>query len=186
MSRRAQENLVGVIVLAVFLVMLYLTFGYSSRARLVPLPVCILGIILAAAQLLWQNLRSADELRVSFLDVFGSRGAIKTPTAAPQAGSGPVQPQSTEVDVTRKPGGELSAFGIIAILLALVFVVGPLPSVFIFTAGYLALTRHCSLARAILYAFLCATILYGLFGFALGVQLNRGLLSGFISNFVDF
>ena len=69
MSRRAQENLVGVIVLAVFVVMLYLTFGYSSRARLVPLPVCILGIILAVAQLLWQNLRSADELRVSFLDV---------------------------------------------------------------------------------------------------------------------
>ena len=66
------------------------------------------------------------------------------------------------------------------------FVVGPLPSVFLFTAGYLALTRHCSPARAILYALVCAAILYGLFGFALGVQLNRGLLSGFISNFVDF
>ncbi len=82
MSRRAQENLVGVIVLAVFVAMLYLTFGYSSRARLVPLPVCILGIILAVAQLLWQNLRSADELRVNFLDVVGSRGAIGTPATA--------------------------------------------------------------------------------------------------------
>ena len=104
MSRRAQENLVGVIVLAVFVVMLYLTFGYSSRARLVPLPVCILGIILAVAQLLWQNLRSADELRVSFLDVFGSRGTVKTPAAAAQASPGPAQPQSTEVNVKRKPG----------------------------------------------------------------------------------
>ena len=185
MSRRTQENIVGVIVLAVFVVMLYLTFGYSSRARLVPLPVCILGILLAVAQLLWQNLRPADELRVNILDVVG-RGTISTPVVGLQSGSPPAQPQGTEAGGERKPAGELSAFGIIAILLALVLIVGPLPSVFLFTAGYLALTRHCSLARAILYAFLCAAILYGLFGFALGVQLNRGLLSGFISDFVDF
>jgi hypothetical protein len=48
------------------------------------------------------------------------------------------------------------------------------------------LTRHCSPGRAVLYALLCAAVLYGLFGFALGVQLNRGLLSGFIANYVDF
>ena len=185
MSRRAQENLVGVIVLAVFVVMLYLTFGYSSRARLVPLPVCILGIILAVAQLIWQNLRSVDELRVNFLDVVGS-GAIKTPATGPSGGSELAPSASTEVNEERKPGGELSALGLIVIMVVLVFVIGPLPSVFLFTAGYLALTRHCSLARAILYALVCAVILYGLFGFALGVQLNRGILSGFISNFVDF
>jgi hypothetical protein len=184
MSRRVQENIVGVIMLAVFVVMLYLTFGYSSRARLVPLPVCILGIILAIAQLIWQNLPAAGELRVNILDVMG-RGAIKTPATAP-AGGQPTQPQGADINLARKPGGELSAFGIIAILLGLVFVVGPLPSVFLFTAGYLALTRHCSPARAVLYALACAAVLYGLFGFALGVQLNRGLLSGFIAGYVDF
>jgi hypothetical protein len=184
MSRRVQENIVGVIMLAVFVVMLYLTFGYSSRARLVPLPVCILGIILAIAQLIWQNLPAAGELRVNILDVMG-RGAIKTPATAP-AGGQPAQPQGADLNLARKPGGELSAFGIIAILLGLVFVVGPLPSVFLFTAGYLALTRHCSPTRAVLYALACAAVLYGLFGFALGVQLNRGLLSGFIAGYVDF
>lgn len=184
MSRRVQENIVGVIMLAVFVVMLYLTFGYSSRARLVPLPVCILGIILAIAQLIWQNLPAAGELRVNILDVMG-RGTIKTPATAP-AGGQPTQPLGADPNLARKPGGELSAFGIIAILLGLVFVVGPLPSVFLFTAGYLALTRHCSPARAVLYALACAAVLYGLFGFALGVQLNRGLLSGFIAGYVDF
>jgi hypothetical protein len=184
MSRRVQENIVGVIMLAVFVVMLYLTFGYSSRARLVPLPVCILGIILATAQLIWQNLPAAGELRVNILDVMG-RGRIKASAPAP-AGGQPTQPQGADVNLARKPGGELSAFGIIAILLGLVFVVGPLPSVFLFTAGYLALTRHCSPARAVLYALACAAVLYGLFGFALGVQLNRGLLSGFIAEYVDF
>jgi hypothetical protein len=184
MSRRVQENIVGLIMLAVFVVMLYLTFGYSSRARLVPLPVCILGIILAIAQLIWQNLPAAGELRVNILDVLG-RGAIRTPTTA-SAGGQPEPPQAADANLARKPGGELSAFGIIAILLGLVFVVGPLPSVFLFTAGYLALTRHCSPARAVLYALACAAVLYGLFGFALGVQLNRGLLSGFIAGYVDF
>jgi hypothetical protein len=182
MSRRMQENIVGVIMLAVFVVMLYLTFGYSSRARLVPLPVCILGIILAIAQLIWQNLPAGGELRVNILDVMG-RGAIKNPATAP-AGGQPAQPQGADINLARKP--ELSAFGIIAILLGLVFVVGPLPSVFLFTAGYLALTRHCSPARAVLYALACAAVLYGLFGFALGVQLNRGLLSGSIAGYVDF
>lgn len=184
MSRRVQENIVGVIMLAVFVVMLYLTFGYSSRARLVPLPVCILGIILAIAQLVWQNLPAAGELRVNILDVMG-RGAIKSPAAAP-AGGQPTQPQGADLNLPRKLGGELSAFGIIVILLGLVFVAGPLPSVFLFTAGYLAWTRHCSPARAVLYALACAAVLYGLFGFALGVQLNRGLLSGFIADYVDF
>ncbi len=184
MSRRAQDNLVGVIVLAVFVVMLYLTFGYSSRARLVPLPVCILGIILAVAQLLWQNLRSADELRVNFLDVLGG-GAAKTAAVASQGGA-ELAPQSPEANVKRKPGGELSAFGLIALLLALVFVAGPLPAVFIFTAGYLGLTRHCSPVRAALYALGCAGLLYLLFGYVLGVQLNRGLLSAVLPAYVDF
>ena len=177
MSRRAQENIVGVIVLVIFVVMLYLTFGYSSRARLVPLPVCMFGIMLAIAQLVWQNLRSAEELRVNFLDVFGrgsARAAMTSPTAE----------QAVETEAPRKP--ELSAFGIVLAMLALMFVVGPLPSVFIFTAGYLSLTKHCSVMRALVYAAICAAVLYGLFGFALGVQLNRGVLSGFISEFVDF
>ncbi len=85
MSRRAQENLVGVIVLAVFVVMLYLTFGYSSRARLVPLPVCIFGIILAVAQLLWQNLRSGGRTAGQLSRRGRQRGTINTPAAASQA-----------------------------------------------------------------------------------------------------
>ena len=182
MSRRAQENIVGVIVLAVFVVMLYLTFGYSSRARLVPLPVCILGIVLArrSAPLAESALGRRTAGQLSRRGRQPRRGQDRGGGAA--GSSGPVQPQSTEV-VSAQAGGELSAFGIVALLLALVFVVGPLPSVFLFTAGYLALTKHCSLARAILYALACAAMLYGLFGFALGVQLNRGLLSGFLVEF---
>jgi hypothetical protein len=58
--------------------------------------------------------------------------------------------------------------------------------VFLFTVGYLWTTRHCSLVRALLYGVACVAVLYGLFGFALGVQLNRGLLAVFIVDYVDF
>jgi hypothetical protein len=187
MSRRMQENVVAGVLLAVFVVLLVLTLGYSSRARLVPLPVAILGVVLAVAQLLWQNLRSIDELRVNFLDLVGSAGAVagtaKRPPGAPDIAETPDQ---TGAARGRKSGGELSAFAIVALLLALVLVVGPLPAVFLFTAGYLRLTKHCSLGRALLYALACVGVLYGLFGFTLGVQLNRGLLAGFIVDYVDF
>jgi hypothetical protein len=184
MSRRAQENLVGVIVLAVFVMLLYLTLGYSSRARLVPLPVAVLGIMLAVAQLFWQNFRSLDELRINPLDMVGNPRVPEAPAMQPGI-SGTAQ-QGAATGPKRKPGGELSAFGLIAALLALVFVIGPLPAVFFFTAGYLGLSRHCSPARAVLYGACCAVVLYGLFGFALGVPLNRGLISGFLGDYVDF
>jgi hypothetical protein len=184
MSRRTQENIVAGILLAVFLVLLALTLGYSSRARLVPLPVAILGVVLAVAQLLWQNLRSVDELRVNFLDLVGSPGAVEK-TAIGHATSDETE-RRDGAGVPRRLGGELSAFGIVAVLLALVFVVGPLPAVFLFTAGYLRLTKHCSLPRALLYALACVGVLYSLFGFTLGVQLNRGLMAGFLGNYVDF
>lgn len=182
MGRRAQDNLVGIIVLAVFLVLLYLTFGYSARARLVPLPVAVLGVILAVAQLLWQNFRSVDELRINPLDLVGNP---RIPEATTTGSGIPVAPP-TQTEVKRKPGGELGAFGLLALLLALVYGAGPLPAVFLFTAGYLGFSRHCTPARAILYGAICAAVLYALFGFALGVPLNRGLLSGFISGYVDF
>jgi hypothetical protein len=183
MSRRAQENLVAGILLAVFLAMLVLTLGYSARARLVPLPIAILGVLLAVAQLLWQNLRSSDELRINFLDLVGARNA-KRAAAIPQ--SAPTATDTDRNSADTRKFGELSAFGIVALLLALVFVVGPLPAVFVFTTGYLRLTKHCSLGRAFLYGLACVAVLYGLFGFTLGIQLNRGLLAGFLVEYVDF
>jgi hypothetical protein len=186
MSRRTQENVMAGILLAVFLVLLVMTLGYSSRARLVPLPVAVFGVVLAIAQLLWQNLRSVDELRINFLDLVGG-GHAADRKAAPLGAPDAVEHRDDgAASGARKPAGELSAFGIVALLLALVFVAGPLPAVFIFTIGYLSMTRHCSLARALLYGVLCVAVLYGLFGYTLGVQLNRGLLAAFIVDYVDF
>jgi hypothetical protein len=181
-SRRTQENIVAGVFLAVFLALLFMTVGYSSRARLVPLPIAVLGVCFAVAQLLWQNFRAADELNINALDLIMKRDVIANAAIDSHA----VQADEAQPQAAGRLRSEPWALGMVALLLALVFVVGPLPAVLVFTAGYLAITKHSSLVRAVFYAFVCAAVLYGLFGYTLGVQLNRGLISGILANYVDF
>ena len=182
MSRRTQENIVAGVFLALFLALLYLTLGYSSRARLVPLPIAVLGVCFAVAQLLWQNFRAANELNINALDLIVKRDVIaRAPIDREAVQADEAQPQTTD-----RWRGERWTLGMVALLLALVLVVGPLPAVWVFTAGYLAISRHSSVGRAVLYATACVAVLYGLFGYTLGVQLNRGLISGVIVDYVDF
>jgi hypothetical protein len=182
MSRRTQENIVAGIFLAVFLALLVMTVGYSSRARLVPLPIAVLGVCFAVAQLLWQNFRAADELSINALDLIMKRETMTKAPIAPEA----VQADETPPEAAGRLRSEPWAFGMVVSLLALILVVGPLPAVFVFTVGYLVLTKHCSFVRATSYALVCAAVLYGLFGYTLGVQLNRGLISGVLVDYVDF
>jgi hypothetical protein len=182
MSRRTQENIVAGVFLAVFLALLFMTVGYGSRARLVPLPIAVLGVCFAVAQLLWQNFRAADELNIDALDLIMKREVIA---------KAPIDPHAVQADEAQpQAGGRLRSeswtIGMVALLLALVLLLGPLPAVVVFTAGYLAITKHSALVRAVFYAFLCAAVLYGLFGYTLGVQLNRGLISGVLADYVDF
>jgi len=181
-SRRTQENIVAGVFLALFLALLYMTVGYSSRARLVPLPIAVLGVCFAVAQLLWQNFRAANELNINALDLIMKRDVIEKAPIDRRA----VQADEAEPQATDRWRSEAWTFGMVAMLLSLVLVVGPLPAVWVFTAGYLAITRHSSLARAVIYAFACVAVLYGLFGYTLGVQLNRGLISGVLVDYVDF
>lgn len=182
MSRRTQENIVAAVFLIVFLALLFMTLGYSSRARLVPLPIAVLGACLAVAQLIWQNLRSADDLNINALDLIVKREVIERAPIDHEA----VKAEETAPEVASRLRSEPWAFAMVAMLLSLILVVGPLPAIFAFTATYLALTKHCSIVRATVYAFLCVAVLYGLFGYILGVQLNRGMISSVLADYVDF
>jgi hypothetical protein len=179
MSRRAQENVIALVLLAFFVGIFVMSFDYGPRARLVPLPIAALGIALVLAQLVWQNVRSLDELQVDMLEF------ISGEQAPPQAGLGSEDNSTKE----RPPGGinrEAAAFGIVAVLLALCFVLGPLIGVFAFMAGYFALSRLSSWPMAIVFAFAGSTAFYFLFGALLNVQFNRGLLAPVISPYLHF
>jgi hypothetical protein len=187
MSRRLQENLVLLTVLLFFIGIFVLSFDYGPRARLVPLPIAALGIALALTQLVWQNVRSLDELEVDMLEFISSDQQMQRrkhlSASAAAAGALTEAEERTDNAGFRK---EARAFGIVAALVLLCLITGPLPAVFLFMAGYFGMSRLCSWPAAIGYALLGTAALYGLFGEVLNVQFNRGLLAPFISPYLHF
>jgi hypothetical protein len=177
MSRRAQENLVAAVLLAGFLGIIVMSLDYSPRSRLVPLPMAVLGAILVAVQLVWQNTRSVEELEVDVLEFL--TGHSRTEAPGPQAGP-------NGAGAARKPGAGKSsiAFGMVALLLAGFLLLGPMPSVFLFTAGYLILTGYSSWTRGLAYAALFTVIIVVVFGHILKIPLDRSILLPGIGQYV--
>ena len=181
MSRRAQENLVAGILLALFAVVLIMSFGYGPRARLVPLPIAIIGILLTLGQLVWQNLRGADDLHVDVLELVAGRDGRQRREQAQRDAAG-----RTGAAAAPSLGAQAKAFAIVAALLALFLVLGPLPAMFVFSAGYFILSGETSWPRGLLYAFVCTGLIYLVFGYILQVQLERGLLAPLIGQYLHF
>ena len=172
MSRKLQENLVVGLIILVLLGVIYLSLGYGPRARMVPIPVAAFGLVLAVVQLVWQNLRSTDELYVDLLEVLTKRGdggqvlgaASETP-AADAVKAGP-----------RLWPKELAALGLILGFLGLVLLIGPIPSIFIFTGGYFLVSGHYSWPKALGFTLVFTIAVYLLFVVALEIQLYHGAI----------
>lgn len=182
MSRRVQENLVAAILLLLLISVLVMSFDYGPRARLVPVPIAIIGILLTIAQIVWQNLRSPDELHVDVLELVAGRdGSDRRKAAATEAASSDGSAAGSRPSF----GAQAAALGIVAILLALFLLLGPIPAIFLFSAGYFVLSGQ-SWLRGLVYALLCAALLYLVFGYTLGIQLNRGAAAPLIGQYLDF
>jgi hypothetical protein len=168
MSRRAQENLISSVVLAFFLGVIVLSLDYSPRSRLVPLPMAIIGLILVTVQLVWQNIRSPDDLKVDVLAFL--TGQSKVDEASSDQAKAPNQspPPSTFKHVV--------AFAMVGLLLAAFLLLGPLPALFLFTAGYLILSGHSSWPKGLAYALLFTIIIAVVFGRILQIPLDRSIL----------
>ena len=191
MSRRVQENLVAAILLLLFTAVLIMSFDYGPRARMVPVPIAIIGILLTLGQLVWQNLRGADELHVDVLELVagreGSQRRKAGQAAAAQSEAAQRKAAQDGADVGQHSvAAQARAFGIVAALLALFLVLGPLPAIFLFSAGYFILSGEASWWRAIGYAFVCTALLYLTFGYTLQVQLNRGLAAPLLGQYLHF
>ena len=175
MSRRAQENLFAVMLLGVFAGVIVLCQDFGPRARMIPLPLAFLGVALTVIQIIWQNLRSTDELKMDMIAVPVRGVAAPTPEnpaeARPIAGKRPTWRE------------EASAFGIVAALLALVLLLGPVPAVFLFTGGYFLLTRHYSFRAGLIYTTVFTAATYLLFFVALEIQPYHGILAPIIEQF---
>jgi hypothetical protein len=116
-------------------------------------------------QLAWQNLRSTDELQMELISVAPPTGA--------QVAEGEKKPQASRPAWHR----ELRAYAIVAFLIGLIMLVGLLPAVFLFTAGYVLSTRHYGWLKGLVYTALLTTSVYLLFVVALQIQPYHGLLT---------
>jgi hypothetical protein len=170
-SRRTQENLAALLILAVLIGVIYLSFDYGPRARMVPLPVAILGVILVVIQLVWQNVRARNDLQVDLLRVITKQGENEI-APAPAAGG--------EEAVVPTRGREAKAFAMVAIFLALVLLAGPIPAAALFTFGYFVMSGHYRWGKAAIYTALFTGAIYLLFVVALDVQLYHGVLESLV------
>jgi hypothetical protein len=172
MSRRLQENLVAVFILAIFVAAIVASLQYGPRARLVPIPIAALGVILMVAQIVLQNMRSEKDLKIDLLEVI----ARKSDGFGESAEDGAADGSGRKGAGKRPAWGEARALGIVLLLVALFIVVGPLPAMFIFTAGYFALSRHYAVAPSLAYAAAYTLLVYAVFSLWLRVDLMRGMI----------
>lgn len=157
MSKKAQENLIAGSLFIVFAAYLFLCLGFGPNARLVPLPMAILGLLLVTYQLIQQSWVSSP----------------------PSPGENSVNASDGDSvhDDSRESRRELQAFGCVAGFVLLVAVLGPLVAVFIFSGGYLFVSRYMPPGKALLTAGIFTTVLYGLFVIGLRLQLYHGILA---------
>jgi hypothetical protein len=173
MSRRTQENLIALAFLAAFIGVIVMSLGYGPRARMIPLPLASFGVILIVIQLIWQNLRSTDELQMDMLQMLTKR--------AEQQSDAPEKKDGDKAKVTWRK--ELAALAIVAGLVALILLFGPIPAVFVFTGAYFLLSRHYSWLIGLVYTIAFTLAIYLLFVVALEVQLYHGLLEPLVERF---
>lgn len=165
-SRRAQENLASVFLLAVFAGVIVLCQDFGPRARMIPLPLAVFGIVLTLIQVAWHNFGSTEELQMDMISV-----------------QAPAAPAHGDVAGKAAPAAktpwqrEVAAYAMVGALMALIFIVGVMPAAFLFTAAYFGLTGYCSWLRSMAYAAILTASMYLLFVVALEIQPYHGLLT---------
>jgi ATP/ADP translocase len=78
---------------------------------------------------------------------------------------------------------EALASGKVLGFVGLFLLLGPFPSVFIFTFAYLALSRHYHWAKALVVTVIFVVVVYVLFAEILDIQLYHGVLEPLVNNY---
>jgi len=176
MNARAKENIAVASFLIVFVGALVLAHDFGPRARMIPVPLAIFGIVLAVIQLVWQNLGSTDGLKMDLITVKDKLAldAKRAVQAAEEANTVQMIAGPYWVKVA-------SAYGIVAGLLVLLLALGPLPAVFIFTFAYFIVTKYYRPLTALMYTAMLTLSIYLVFFVALQIQPYHGLLAPLVA-----
>ncbi len=155
MSTKAQDNLACIVGLLIFGAFLVLSFQLvSSRARLVPMPIAVISMGLLLIQLYFQNFRPDVRLNVEGTDLFQIRPDVM----------GTEEEAEEEARKARQnKHSELSAFVVVLVLFAMILVIGLLPAIFLFVAGYFVIYGREKPHLALLWSAIATALLYLLF-----------------------
>jgi di/tricarboxylate transporter len=173
MQRLFRRNLVEAIILCVFVGAIAAALGYSPRARLVPLTIAVIGALLTLGQIVLQNLRTDEDLHVDLLAILTAKKGEAGAAAPPQAVVASSPQSERKTPSLRR---ELTAFGLIGLLLVLFVLLGPIPAIFLFIAGFFIGTGQYPAFKAIPIALGCTALIYVIFAFGLDVQFSPGLI----------
>ncbi len=165
MRRTAQENVIAGLLVAVFAAYLLLTLDLGPNARLVPVPIALLGLGFLLVQIVVQNRPGSAEFQLDMLSSLTGGVASETQD----------KPKSGQAPATFPR--ELRAVGFLAAFVGLILVLGPVVAAFLFTTGYFVATRHFSPVKAVTVASLCTLVLYLLFAVGLRLQMYHGILA---------
>ena len=169
MSRRTQENVIAGLLVAVFAVYLLTTLGLGPNARLVPVPIALLGLGFLLIQIVSQNRSDGKEFQLDLLASLTAGVASKEREEEP-----------SRVEAPRSFPRELQAIGFLATFIGLILLLGPIAAVFLFTTGFFVVTRHFAPLKAVTVAGLCTLALYLLFAVGLQLQMYYGVLASLL------
>ena len=175
MSRRTQENILAVVLVGILVAVIIVSMGYGPRSRLVPVPVAVFSLVLVIAQLVVQNTSSPDDLHVDVLEVLTRRSAregLKDKARASRTSTATAHPPGT------RARREVIAFVLLAVLLGLVLLLGPIVGIFLFVLGYAATIGRLRWYGALGLSFGVSGVLYLLFVVLLNTQMYHDILPG--------
>lgn len=176
MSRQSREILAATFFLLLFAFIGWLTLDFGPRARLIPLPLAIVGSALALIQIVLSLSRSGGLERMKMIEVEAS--ALPTADAADGV---PKNDNSLSVQQPERRR-EWIAYAIVVGFCALVLLVGPVIAMFVFTTGYFMRTRVYSPVRSLIFGSVYTGIVYLLFFAALQIEPYFGLLTPLFSH----
>lgn len=171
MSRHSREILAATFFLLLFACVGWLTLDFGPRARLIPLPLAIVGGALAIVQIVLSLSRPGGLERMKMIEV--EQSAL--PTADTPDGV-PVNDTSLSVQQPERRR-EWVAYAIVIGFCALVMLVGPVIAMFVFTTGYFMRTGVYSPARSLILGSVYTGIVYLLFFVTLQIEPYYGVLA---------
>lgn len=177
-----QENLVAGFILLVLVAVIVAALDYGPRARMVPIPIAAIGALLILSQIVLQNLRSEKDLKIDLMELIARKATgddedlVETQERELAEVEADAEAEPTAVEGWRKFARELGALGVVILLVGMFFVIGPLPTMFAFTAGYFAISGQYPIVKAVLHSLVYTAFVYALFYLWLRIDMRQGLI----------